>query len=442
MVEEPLKTTQIIKYGFLAAPVAFAGFPLYVLAPDFYATQQGASLSVLGLVLLGLRAFDAVQDPFIGAMSDRFSSKTLPVMFVSAFLLVVSILALFNPIGLNNMWWFSGCMLVAVTAYSVLSINLNALGALWTDNKSQQTRITAVRESFGLVGLLIAVTMPTILEKYVPDDTVFIWFSAILALLMFCALETFRRWFLKKPSTIIKPIKQKTVYAALRGLPKKTHQLFLVYGLSVLASSIPAVLVIFYIRDLLNAEIYTGLFLLLYFLSGALAMPLWKNLSHKYGKEPTWLISITFAILSFVWAFFLSTGDIWQYALICVFSGMALGGDLALPPSILADHIHEHEADATAATQFSILALLTKAGLAIGSAMTLPLLDSAGFVPAGSNNAFALSSLSIAYALIPCLIKLICAYFLYRFFISSPRKKIHETYLENNPHTNRSSDNV
>jgi Na+/melibiose symporter-like transporter len=211
----------------------------------------------------------------------------------------------------------------------------------------------------------------------------------------------------------------------------------MVYSLSVLASSIPAVLVIFFIRDRLNAESYTGIFLLLYFLSGALAMPLWKKLSTAYGKHRAWLLSTLLAVAGFVWAFFLESGDIWQYAVICVASGMALGGDLALPPAILADQLHEHASDSSAATQFSILALLAKAGLAIGSAITLPLLDVAGFVPATSNDASALDRLSMVYALIPCLIKLAAAYFLYRFFITSHRKRNHETSLENNPHRSR-----
>ena len=396
-MRDRLPSTQLMQYGFLAAPVAFAGFPLYVLAPDFYATHQGVSLSVLGLVLLCLRAFDAVQDPFIGAMSDRFSTKILPLMLVSALLLVASIYALFNPIGLSAIWWFSGCMALAVTAYSILSINLNALGALWTNNRDEQTRIAGVREAFGLVGLLLAVTMPGILGKYLPAEKVFIWFSAILGILMIFALLTFSRWFAHKPQANRQKHTHKKLWATLRSLPASTHQLYMVYGLSVLASSIPAVLVIFFIRDRLNAESYTGLFLLLYFLSGALAMPLWKKLSTKYGKHRAWFLSIALAVASFVWAFFLEAGDIRQYAVICVASGMALGGDLALPPSILADQLHENNSDYSAATQFSILALLAKAGLAIGSAITLPLLDAAGFVPATSNDASALSRLSMAY---------------------------------------------
>jgi GPH family glycoside/pentoside/hexuronide:cation symporter len=432
-----LTRTQLLQYGFLAAPVAFAGFPLYVLAPDFYATHQGVSLSVMGLVLLCLRAFDAVQDPFIGWVSDRFSVKALPLMIVSALLLVVSIYALFNPVGLSAIWWFSGCMALAVTSYSVLSINLNALGALWTSDKNEQTRIAGTREAFGLIGLLLAVVLPGILGKYLPADEVYLWFSAILGVLMVFALFAFSRWFAYNPLTMRRPYAPQKLWATLCSLPATTHRLYLVYGLSVLASSIPAVLVIFFIRDRLNAEAYTGVFLLLYFLSGALAMPLWKKLSTQYGKHRAWLLSILLAVASFVWAFFLGSGDIWQYAIICVASGMALGGDLALPPSILADQLHEHASDASAATQFSILALLTKAGLAIGSAITLPLLDAAGFIPATQNTGTALTSLNAAYALIPCLIKLAAAYLLYRFFITPHRKKNHETSLENHPHRSR-----
>ncbi len=431
-----------MQYGILAAPVAFAGFPLYVLVPDFYATHHGISLSVLGFALLLLRAFDAVQDPFIGVMSDRFASHAFTIMRISALLLVAGIYALFNPVGSGTVLWFSGCMLVAVTAYSVLSINLNTLGALSTHQRNEQTRITTSREAFGLLGLLLAVTIPGILTNHLPTNQVYVWFSGLLGVLMVVALFAFSRWFKQQPvlsRRVLTESSQATqgILATLRSLPASVHRLYIVYGLSVLASSIPAVLVIFFVRDRLNAESLTGLFLLLYFLSGVLAMPVWKKISSKFGKYQAWLLSMVIAVASFIWAFFLDTGDSWQYAIICMASGIALGGDLALPPSILADHIHDHRSEAHAAVQFSVLAFLSKAGLAIGSAISLPLLDMAGFTPAGNNSSSALQSLSAAYALIPCLIKLISVYLLYRFFITPRRILSHETSLENHTHRSR-----
>jgi Na+/melibiose symporter-like transporter len=436
MSDKVLARSQIFQYGFLALPVAFAGFPLYVLAPDFYATNYGISLAALGFILLFLRAFDAVQDPIIGMISDRFSAAIFPLIVASAICLVLSIYFLFHPLAELALFWFVICMLIAVTSYSILSINLNAVGALWTEDKNQQTRVSAVREAFALTGLLLAVSLPNILAKFIAAEEVFLWFTLLLALLMFSALVAFWRWFQQKPIALKKQNQSANILKILREIPAVTYRLYLVYGLSFLASSIPAVLVLFFVRDRLGAENYTGIFLLLYFLAGVLAMPIWKKLSEKYSKPAAWLLSILFAVVSFFWALFLNEGDIYQYAIICVISGMALGGDLALPPAILAEQIHAHDLNRTAATQFSLLALLSKFGLALASAITLPFLDFLDFVPAAQNSDESLLGLSVAYALLPCLIKLVAAYLLYYFFVKSTWKKNHEKSLA--PSSNRS----
>jgi glycoside/pentoside/hexuronide:cation symporter, GPH family len=418
MTHEAIQKPALLHYGFLALPIAFAGFPLYVLAPDFYASEHGVSLTVLGITLLALRLFDAVQDPLIGTLSDRFSHKSFSIILASSALLVASIYALFNPTVHYTVAWFAISMAFAVTAFSILSINLASLGALWTRHSPDQTRISATREAFGLIGLLLAVSLPQLLKALFPETEVYDLFSAILLLIMLAALALFYRWF-SRHSAIFKraAATHSSIFQTLRDLPRKTQQLFLVYGLSVLASSIPAILVIFFVRDRLNAESHLGLFLLLYFLSGALAMPLWKRLAEKHGKPRAWLFSTLLAIASFVWAFFLVENDTVAYGLICLISGIALGADLALPPSILADNIHQSGAQETTATQFSILTLLSKAALAIASAIAFPLLDAAGFLPAAANTPYALYNLSVAYALIPCAIKIVAAYFMYRFLV-------------------------
>jgi len=432
MSTNPITRLQLTQYSLLAIPIAFAGFPLYILAPDFYATHYGVSLSTLGFVLLGLRLFDAIQDPFIGMMSDRFSHKILPTILTSCLLLVAGIYALFNAMPTNPLLWFAVCMAVSVTAYSIIGINLNTLGALWTSDKTAQTRITSTREALGLVGLLIAVILPSVLGKFIAKENLYIWFSTTLCVLMLVAASAFARWFSGQKIKLSRTHQpSQRIRDLLFTLAPETRRLFLVYGLSVLASSIPAVLVIFFTRDLLQSEAHTGLFLLLYFLSGALAMPLWKRLSNRYTKPRAWLFSMLLAVASFIWAFFLGVGDIWQYGMICIASGIALGGDLALPPSILADHIHKHRTESSAATQFSALTLLTKLGLALASAITFPLLDWAGFIPASTNAGSALFALSAAYALIPCLIKLTACYFLYRLLLHTKEKEIYETSVKN-----------
>jgi Na+/melibiose symporter-like transporter len=190
---------------------------------------------------------------------------------------------------------------------------------------------------------------------------------------------------------------------------------------------VPAVLVLFFVRDLLQLEKYTGLFLLCYFLSGAIGIAIWNYISKKVGKYKSWGLSMVLATASFIWAYFLHAGDFWPYLTICVISGVAFGAQLVLPASILADHIHDTKSEDNAALLYGVLAFLAKLALALAAAVTLPYLESQGFAAGGNNGEVALHSLSVSYSVIPCFIKLISIYLLWRII------------NEKNSNTNRSS---
>ena len=54
---------------------------------------------------------------------------------------------------------------------------------------------------------------------------------------------------------------------------------------------------------------------------------------------------------------------------------------------------------------FGLWSLATKMSLALVAAVLLPLLERAGFVPGAVNNAEALWALTLAYGLVPCILK-------------------------------------
>ncbi|MFV3130485.1 MFS transporter [Niveispirillum sp. KHB5.9] len=408
----------LLRYGFIALPVAFAGFPLYVLAPDLYATRHGLSLTLLGTLLLAIRLVDAVQDPVIGWLTDRLRGRFNRLVTAAGLVLCVSVLGLFNGPFLTPALWFTLCMVVAVSAYSVLTIVLGAQATLWTADRDDQTRIAGAREGFGLVGLVVAVSMPAILSQFTKPDHAYWWYGAILTILMLAGIAGFSKVSARVAASV--PVIGNggaSPFQALRTLPRESRRLLAVYGLGMLASSIPAVLVIFYVRDRLDAEHLTGPFLLLYFLSGAMTMPLWRHLTGHVGKYGAWALSHLLAVAGLLGAFFLGSGDIWGYAAVCALSGLALGADLTLPPSILADHVHDRGNQAFSATHYAFLAFISKASLALASAIALPVLDIAGFQPKAANSGNALMALSATYALLPCLLKLMAAGLLYVFFI-------------------------
>lgn len=424
---QSISSKSLLQYGFIALPVAFAGFPLYVLAPDFYVTNHGLSLTLLGTLLLVIRLFDAVQDPLIGWLTDRFQGRFLTFITVAGTILCLSIFGLFNLVVFSPAAWFALCMVFAVSAYSVLTVVLGAQAALWTNDENDQTRVAGAREAFGLIGLVIAVSMPTVLSRLTDSDHVYLWYALVLAVMMLAGVIIFSS--LPKV-TRAEDKDNPSLFTGLKVLPPETFRLLTIYGISMLASSFPAVLVIFYVRDLLGAEYLTGLFMLLYFLSGAAAMPLWKYLSARFDKYKAWSLSNILAVAGFIGAFFLGADDIWAYAAVCIISGLALGADLTLPPSILADHIHARGNTAYSGMHYALFAFVAKASLALASAIALPVLDMAGFKPQAANSEQALMTLSATYAVLPCVLKLTSTGLLYGFFIRSQSGGKH-AYLQN-----------
>jgi Na+/melibiose symporter-like transporter len=112
------------------------------------------------------------------------------------------------------------------------------------------------------------------------------------------------------------------------------------------------------------------------------------------------------AVVAFVWAWRLGPGDVAAYGAICALSGLALGADLALPASILADVIGRDRRGPGAAAEgsyFGIWNLVTKANLALAAGLALPALDALGYAPGQSG---AVRSLALVYCLLPCAFKL------------------------------------
>ena len=408
-----LPRKSLFSYGGLALPVAFAGLPLYIHAPDYFTTEFGVSLGSIGIVLLALRLFDAVQDPLIGSLSDKFVAHRLKIMVAASAVLVLAFTALFQPFG-PPLLWFSIMMLLATSAYSVLSISLGADGAVWSSDEHEKTRIVSIREAFGLVGLMLAVTAPSVLSQSMPAPRAFLWIGGMLMIFMALAMIPFIRWRSKTPLGASPKDASGSLWRILKTASGETRWFFVVYGISMLASSIPALLVLFFIRDRLDAEVYAGLFLLTYFIAGTIGTALWRWVSVRTGKLRAWALSFALAIASFISAALLGAGDIVPFVIICALSGIAFGADLVLPPSILADRLQSEGREDRAAAHFGVLAFEAKAALALGSAIVFPALDAFGFTPKTENDQTALIALSVAYAVIPCLIKIIALILLWR----------------------------
>jgi Na+/melibiose symporter-like transporter len=403
-----LTRAQLAAYGALGLPLAAAALPVYVHLPNLYGGVLGMNLALLGAVLLLARLADAFVDPLLGALADRLQRPRLLIALGVA-LLVAGLAAVFNPPG--ALWWWLAAALVPVyLGFSLASIAFQAWGALLGETPHERTRVAAWREGFGLAGVVLASVAPTLLAPRMEDGLA--RFSLVLAsIAAACAALTLLR--APHPARAAAPAVRAPAHAALRltalAAPFRNPlfaRLFAAFVANGIAAALPATLVLFFVNDALRAPQLAGAFLAAYFLAGAASLPLWMALSRRLGKRNAWLASMAASVVAFAGALALGPGDVAGFAAVCLLSGLALGGDLALPPAMLADAIRARGDEPRAGAYFGLWNFATKLNLALAAGLALPLLAAAGYVPGESS---VLEPLYFAYCLLPCALKLAAA---------------------------------
>ena len=412
-----------LAYGLLGLPLAFAALPLYVVLPHYYASDLGLPLASVGALLLLVRLIDAGAEPLLGRLSDRLYRRTvravLCVVAASALLLGGGMVGLFfppvqGPTALAA--WMVAGLLFTCLAHSLLVIAHQAWGVRLGGDTVQRSRIVAWREGPGLIGV---VTASALSVAWGADTMLAVFALALLA--GWLAL-----WQAPRPPFSTRPQEeQEGREARNRQLWQPLTQasfrrLLAVFLCNGIASAIPAALMLFFAQDRLRATPpQIAVFLVLYFVSGALSMPGWLRVVRRFGLERAWLAGMLLAVACFGWAAALQGGQLVAFAVICVLSGAALGADLAVPGALLALLIERHGAQGTHdGAYLGWWNLATKLNLALAAGATLPLLQWLGYLP-GSQDPLALQRLAWTYALLPCALKLMAAWLLHRLLIAS-----------------------
>ncbi|MER2518702.1 MAG: MFS transporter [Candidatus Accumulibacter phosphatis] len=405
---------QLLAYGALGLPLAMAALPVYVHVPHLYAEAAGMSLSLLGGLLLAARLLDAGMDPLLGGWSDRAANR--PRLIILALpCLALGMYALLHPPAVSAPLWLLASMLVTYFGFSLASVAYQAWGAELGRDAGERTQLTASREGFGLLGVVLAAAVPGLISSDLAAGLSGLA-QVFPLLLLLLAAWTFSG---SPPAKARVPASGK-LFGDLRSVldDGRFRCLLAVFVLNGIAAALPATLVLFFVADVLQAQAWSGAFLALYFVSGVAFLPLWVSLARRFGRVRSWIASMLVAVASFAWAWGLGAGDVWPFAVVCLLSGAALGADLTLPAALLAD-IAEAPADdcgesgrsAQAGAYFGWWNLVAKLNLALAAGLSLPLLDLVGYRPGA---AAASAALAAVYCLLPLLFKAVAALLAWR----------------------------
>ncbi len=407
-----LASSTLYFYALPAFSLAMLGLPLYIYLPTFYTQHVGLSTLEVGLVLFLARSLDLVFDPLIGSLSDRFAKRKV-MMFIGMIILIAGFYALSYP--LKSWVWLLGFSFIAYNGWSLMSIPYLALSAELSRDYHDNTRLASTRELFTIFGLVSALVIPYALniaedaEATIRVMLLIIGISLPLLFLLFAQK-------IREPAHISSPLDFLSGLKHLWSHTPDVRSLFLAFLTNSLANALPATLFLFFVSLVLKSPERTGFFLLLYFISGLIALPIWLQLAKRWGKKKTWMVSMVLASLAFSFVPLLESGDGLYFALITLISGVSLGADMALPAAIQADISQRVEGNGQRLTGvlFGFWAMLTKLSLALAVGISFGLLGLSGF-DAQSPNASSLTLLSLLYGMAPVIFKGIAIFFISKY---------------------------
>jgi GPH family glycoside/pentoside/hexuronide:cation symporter len=385
-----------LAYGAPSFAGAALAIPILVHIPKFYSDVVLVPLSSIAIAIALARAFDAITDPLMGSLSDRTRTRwgrRRPWMALGVPLCALAVVALFMPpegLGARQAaLWFVATFMLYFFFHTIYVIPHSALGPELTLDYNERTSLFGWREGFTMVGLLVSVVAPGLLQDWAgmsPRATfalISIVFAGLLVILYGNLLVRVheRPDFMNRESNPIVP----GVRRSLRNQPFRV--LLIVYVVASIPGAIPATLMPYFTEYVIQPEkpqLWLSIYLAGYVGSGIACLPAWVWAARRWGKRRVWLASFWIGILGGPGIFLLGPGDLWAFLILITFVGAGFGAGQFLNPAIQADVMDydELQTGKRREAQYSSFWAMASKFVAIPSAaLPLALLGVLGYVP-------------------------------------------------------------
>ena len=392
----------LLAVGLFGVMLGAVGLPIYLHAPKYFSDTYGVSLASLGAIMFVLRVLDFVQDPLLGRLSAIGIVSHRALSAGAGALIIAGALGLFIIAApINPTIWFALSLILLFTGYS-LSVILLYTHAANNFADTAQPIVARWREAGQLIGICLSAIAPTLFTEisHVPYTLFggFLISVTVVAILLMHniwsdeTVSTSEKFTLAVPHARIRPY---LILAFVNAIPV----------------AITSTLFLFYVEYAIGSATASGPLLLLFFGAAAVSVPIWTILANKYAIEWVLGMAMLASLVAFVVTFTLGVGDIVAFAIICAVTGVLTGADLTLLPMIFIKFLQR--TDVPSEEAFGYWSLSSKLALALAVGLILPGLEVSGFDPA-SPTPLGIYNLSVAYALVPSVLKICAIYALWR----------------------------
>ena len=436
---ERLSISSLMAYASPAIPIAAMGLPMVVYMPPFYAQDMGLGLTLVGIVFMLARIWDVVTDPVLGVVSDRFPTRwgrRRHWIVISAPIMILATVQVFmpNPEQVSASYLLVW-MLVLYAAWTLIQVSHMAWGAELSPNYHERSRVQGTREITLLLGSILVLALPTIIEQFQPDKLGSARVSAmgwmviiLLPVTVFWAVSQVG----EKKVTAVPHVSWLDSFRVIKQ-NSPLRRLLLCDLLLGIGNGITAGLFLFLAADVLQIQRWSSSVLLLYFISGIFFVPLFISLSKKLGKHITLSLCAATSVISINIIWFIPTGSVLATGLAMILLGINMGAPSFLLRSMMADVVDEDMVNTghlRTGLFYALLSMTEKIGGAVAIGVTYMALDMIGFIPGGNNGKDVILSFEILFIMPRMFFNLIIAITILGFPIDKARQEHNRKVIE------------
>lgn len=434
-------------YALPLIPLYFLVGPISILQA-IYTKHFGLTLSAIATVILIARMFDALIDPVVGYVADRYYRRygnRRPFIVSGGLLFVLSSWFLYVPTSISTLdatttvtpEYFLVCFLAFYFAYTLFVIPHYAWGGELVSNSKEKNIVYSFR-AFGMyLGTLLFFMVPLLpffeTNEFTPHTLR--WSVLAAALLMLPMLY----FCLKKVPDIPRNSSDAIHHSKVDGLGAMLHSVFANKPLMILMAAHSFTGFgsgMWFALQFLFVDTYLGLgnkFALVYVISfslGIVTLKLWYGLANHLDKKSVWKVGMILVSIGSIATGFLSPSQTGWISLLCcmtlIFSGYTAFNIMV--PSLISDIVDYGRwkfGRNYSATYFSLYTLINKTAVALGGALSFALAGWYGFDPTASvHQDETLVGLRLGVAWLPALFVVVSITFITRIPITGDRHKI------------------
>ena len=373
----------------------------------FFTNVAGLDPGLAGSILLIGKIWDAINDPMVGALSDRTESKwgrRLPWMLWGAvpfgfFFFLQWVVPHFSDNPSTNQWglfWYYVVISIFSNAfYTVVNLPYTALTPELTQNYDERTSLNSFRFAFSISGSILSLIVALVLFGVFPNDPIkqYLLIGGVCAVLSvlplyWCVFGIRERVLEGEARRQANPPPPQTMsyWEQLKAAFRNRPFLYVVgiYLCSWLAVQNTVAIIPYFVQNWMGlAEQDFTQVVIAVQVTGLIMLFVWTAVSKRVGKKAVYFMGMSVWVIAQIGLFLLQPGQVvWMYVL-AVMAGFGVSTAYLVPWSMIPDVIELDELNTGQRREglfYGYMVLLQKVALAIGVFLVGQSLQVSGFL--------------------------------------------------------------